>query len=212
MLYFSRIIICISTILFFSGCEHDADEALSFEGNSSDLSTNAHQNESLVQEGFSDLVGDRLALANRKKHGTHRCGCQKVLARLSSTAQINPPLLTATGPMVGTLRGTVNYEAYLADIVEISSGFGNDPVNSTASFTGTWTLTNKKGTLTFRDVGVFEQIPNSLGTSFSRVINGTGIYTGASGFLFLNFISDDTGLSFEEILRGEIYCGKHSIK
>ncbi|RIK71197.1 hypothetical protein DCC62_22105 [candidate division KSB1 bacterium] len=157
----------------------------------------------------AELSGDESAVLAKKGQDKDDCGCRKIEARLSSTGQIDPPLLTATGEMRGDLKGTVNYVANLADVVPMSSGFGNDPVKPTASFLGAWTLTSKKGVLTFRDVGVFEQVPNGLGTSFSTVIDGTGRFAGVSGYLFLSFVSDETGLNFEEELKGKIFCKKH---
>lgn len=210
MLYYSRLFACILAALFLLGCQEDSEEALFSGSDSSQQLLNLDQTDFLEQENFSNVVRDRLSITSSNPSDNRSCGCKRVLSRLSSSAQIIPPLLVAGGPMRGTLRGNVKYEAYLADIVPVSSGFGNDPINATASFTGTWTLTNRKGTLTFRDVGTFEQVPNGLGTSFSRVVDGTGQYDGASGYLFLSFISNDTGDAFEEILRGEIYCSKHT--
>jgi hypothetical protein len=158
----------------------------------------------------TELDGDSQISLQKKGDDNDNCGCGKIKARLSSMGAIDPPLLTATGEMRGNLKGTVNYVANLADVVPMASGSGNDPVNATASFLGTWTLTSKKGVLTFRDVGVFEQVPNGLGSSFSTVIDGTGHYTGAYGYLFLSFVSDETGLNFQEDLRGELFCEKHN--
>ncbi len=45
---------------------------------------------------------------------------------------------------------------------------------------------------------------------FSNVIDGTGCYSGASGFLFVSFVADETGLVFEEEHRGEIFCQDHN--
>lgn len=137
------------------------------------------------------------------------CECGKIKSTLSSTAVITPPVMNATGEMEGDLEGTVNYIAYLDDMVPISSNNGNDPVNPMASFSGTWTLTTEDGEITFRDIGVFEQIPNGRGVSYSVVIGGTGCYSGATGYLNLSFITDETGLNFEEKLRGEITCEEH---
>lgn len=156
----------------------------------------------------SDLNAGETSLA--KQSSENSCLCRKIKAKISSSGQINPPLLTATGRMRGNLKGAVDYVAYLEDIIPITSNFGNDPVNPSASFTGTWTLTNRKGVLTFRDVGAFEQVPNGLGSSYSVVIDGTGRYSGVSGYLFLNIISDDTGLSFEEDIQGKIFCQQHA--
>lgn len=157
----------------------------------------------------ADLAGNGTTLA-KKGHDDDDCGCGKIKAKLLATGQINPPLLIATGEMRGDLKGTVNYVAYLADIVPLISSAGNDPVNPTASLLGTWTLTTKNGVLTFRDVGTFEQVPNGIGTSFSTVIGGTGCYSGASGFLFVSFVADETGLIFNEEHRGRIFCQKHN--
>jgi len=158
----------------------------------------------------SELTADEIALAKTSDHKDRGCRCGKIKARLSATGEINPPLLTATGEMRGNLRGTVNYVGYLEDFSPITSNFGNDPINPSASFSGTWTLTTDDGDLTFRDIGTFEQVPNGIGTSFSQVIDGTGCYSGASGYLFINIITDETGLNFEEHHRGEIFCQRHT--
>lgn len=201
--------ICFFLIFSFASC--DSEEDLISESYSSEPTIASDETALLAQEQFSNLIRDRLALSSPSMQDRRGCGCVNVLSRLSSTGEINPPLLTTSGQMRGSLRGTTRYEAYLADVVELSSEY-NPPRNPSASFTGTLTLTNKKGSLTFRDVGALEQGPNGLGTSFSRVIEGTDSYSGASGFLFLNLIADDTGLNFDGIVRGEIYCAAHSAK
>lgn len=210
MLRLSRYFVCFLLMFYFSSC--DSDEDWLSESASSDPTLRADELEPLEEEHFSDLIRSRLGTADIGSRFRQSCGCRKILARLSSSGQINPPLLTTTGKMYGTLKGNTSYKAYLADLVQISSDFGNDPIYPSASFIGTLTLTNRKGSITFRDIGVFEQIPNGLGTSFARVIEGTDFYRGASGFLFLNLISDDTGLNFEGMVRGEIYCSEHGIK
>ena len=97
----------------------------------------------------ADLAGNGTTLAKKVHDDDDDCGCGKIKAKLLATAQINPPLLTATGEMRGDLKGTVNYVANLADIVPMTSISGNDPVNPSASLLGTWTLTTKEGSLTF---------------------------------------------------------------
>jgi len=193
-------------MLSFTSC--DSEEDLVSEQYAAEPTVASNETALLEQEQFSDLLRDRLALSSPGKHYRQGCGCVKVLSRLSSSGEVNPPLLTTNGQMRGTLRGETYFEANLGNVVGIGSELDNDP----ASFFGTLRLTNRRGTLTFRDVGALEQVPNGLGTSFSRVVEGTGSYSGASGFLFLNLIADDTGLNFDGIVRGETYCGEHSVK
>ena len=73
-----------------------------------------------------------------------------------------------------------------------------------SSYTGDLQITTPKGTLTTRSVGVFEGGPFGRGTQFDRVIAGTGLYSGASGFLYFNFEANDTGAAFTSSVVGEV--------
>jgi hypothetical protein len=55
-------------------------------------------------------------------------------------------------------------------------------------------------------VGVFELVPNGLGTEFDRVLGGpsTGKFSGATGHLSFNFRSDATGSAFTSTYTGQI--------
>jgi hypothetical protein len=77
-------------------------------------------------------------------------------------------------------------------------------VNPTFSYTGDLLITTVKGTLTTRSVGVFESGAFGRGTQFDRVIAGTGLYSGAEGFLSFNFEADATGAAFTSTVTGEI--------
>jgi hypothetical protein len=58
--------------------------------------------------------------------------------------------------------------------------------------------------LTTRGVRVLETVFFGLGFQFDGVIAGTGQFEGATGELFFDFVSDETGTVFTSQVTGEI--------
>ncbi|SFR36468.1 hypothetical protein [Halogeometricum limi] len=88
--------------------------------------------------------------------------------------------LTGAGPFNGSTALSI---AQLAP----SAGLTGSPVPpTTLSYTGTFEITTKRGTLTLEDVGIFDADLTTDGefTSRGRVVGGTGRWEDARGVLF----------------------------
>jgi len=112
---------------------------------------------------------------------------------------------TTTGEIKsGFLKGTTEFTGDPSALIQIS-GTSSPPVEpQTFSYTGDLEITTAKGTLTTRSVGVFEGVPFGRGSQFDRVIASAGLYEGAEGFLYFNFVADDTGGAFTSTVSGEV--------
>jgi hypothetical protein len=99
----------------------------------------------------------------------------------------------------GLLKGPSEFIGEEASVAPIPG-----PSRPTASYTGILTITTNKGTLTTRGVGVFETDPFGIGVQFDRVIGGTGLFAGATGFLYYTFTGDASGVAFTSVVSGEI--------
>jgi hypothetical protein len=96
--------------------------------------------------------------------------------------------LTSPTTTEGTLRGAGPLNGSTALAIETfaaSAGLPGVPID-TLSYTGTFEITTNRGTLTLRDVGVFDSDLDTDGefTSRGRVIEGTGRWEGATGVVF----------------------------
>jgi hypothetical protein len=112
---------------------------------------------------------------------------------------------TTTGEIKsGFLKGMTNFTGDPLSLTQITSAASPPVVPETFSYTGDLQITTPKGTLTTRSVGVFEGVPLGRGAQFDRVIAGTGLYSGATGFLYFNFEADDTGAAFTSTVNGEV--------
>ncbi len=107
------------------------------------------------------------------------------------------------GTIRGDLEGTTTFDGDA-----LSLGVIVDPPNgltgTTLSYTGTLTIVTEDGTLTTRGAGIFEAVPFGVGTQFDRVVSGTGIFEGATGVFYFNFVADETGAVFTSAVTGEI--------
>ncbi|MEZ4865719.1 MAG: hypothetical protein R3C14_30685 [Caldilineaceae bacterium] len=104
----------------------------------------------------------------------------------------------------GFLKGTTKFTGDASALTQIT-GTNSPPVEpQTFSYTGDLKITTAKGTLTTRSVGAFESASFGRGAQFDRVIAGTGLYADAEGFLYFNFVADDTGGAFTSTVSGEI--------
>ena len=100
----------------------------------------------------------------------------------------------------GTCGATAGYAVRQSSAITQIPG----PPVYTVSYTGILTITTDKGALTTRGVGVFETGPFGIGVQFDRVIGGTGLFAGATGFLYYTFTGDASGAAFTSVVSGEI--------
>ena len=129
--------------------------------------------------------------------------CEEVSGTLTSTA--NFVNFTTQGTISGSLEGSTFFTGDAHSLAPVTSS-SSPPLNPTDAYTGDLAITTKKGVLETRSVGVFELVPNGLGTEFDRVLSGhsTGKFSGATGHLFFKFRSDATGSAFTSTYTGEI--------
>jgi hypothetical protein len=96
-------------------------------------------------------------------------------------------------------------QTVVADFATFTTATNSPPVEPlTFSYSGDLEITTHDGTLATRSVGVFEGVPFGVGTQFDREIGGTGLFNGASGFLFFIFEADSTGEAFVSSVSGEV--------
>jgi hypothetical protein len=95
--------------------------------------------------------------------------------------------LKGAGPLNGSTALTIEALAPSAGLPGVSS--------TTVSYTGTFEITTNRGTLTLRDVGIFDSDLSTNGefTSRGRVIDGTGRWERATGVLFFFGDTDPEG-------------------
>ena len=110
---------------------------------------------------------------------------------------------TAGEIKAGFLKGMTHFTGDPASLTPIRSTPA-PPLKPTFSYTGDLLITTPSGTLTTRSVGVFENGPFGRGTQLDHVIAGSGLYSGAEGFLYFNFEADDSGAAFTSSVTGEI--------
>lgn len=135
-------------------------------------------------------------------------GCRKVNATLKGGFT---GALSTAGEITGggRLNGTT---AFTGDGLAPAAGVAPIVPESTASYTGVLVITTRHGTLSLRDVGIFDtDVAGGDGefTSRARVIDGTGRFAGATGILFFH---GDTAedFTFKADVSGEI-CPADSV-
>lgn len=104
----------------------------------------------------------------------------------------------------GFLKGETTFTGDPSSLTPITGSTAPPVELQTFSYTGELEITTAKGTLTTRSVGVFEGVPFGRGSQFDHVIDGTGLYAGANGFLYFNFVADETGGAFTSTVSGEV--------
>ena len=98
----------------------------------------------------------------------------------------------------GLLNGTTHTTV---EAIAAAAGGLLGEVPTTLSFTGLITFVTTKGILTVRDTGIFDTAGQGLFSSRSVVVDGTGEFVGATGFLFTH----GTGLSeLQTEVSGEV--------
>jgi hypothetical protein len=143
--------------------------------------------------GISSVTWPSQARANGK--------CETIKATMTTIA--NLATFTTVGQIHGTLKGTTQFTGDPASLAEIVSQ-SSPALNTTFSYTGDLVITTKDGTLITRSVGVFESVPFGIGTQFDRVMDGTGAFLGATGFLFFNFQANADLTHFMSTIAGEL--------
>jgi len=153
---------------------------------------------SLCFVGLVIVTGDALFSTQAEAQGQ----CHNI--NTTQTAVADFAHFTTAGEIKsGFLKGTTKFTGDPASLTQITST-PSPPLKPTFSYTGDLLITTPSGTLTTRSVGVFESGPFGRGTQFDRVIAGTGLYSGAEGFLYFNFEGDATGAAFTSTVMGEI--------
>jgi hypothetical protein len=127
--------------------------------------------------------------------------CETSKATMTTIADF--ATFTTVGQIRGNLKGTTQFTGDPASLAEIVSQ-SSPPLNTIFSYTGDLVITTKDGTLTTRSVGVFESVPSGIGTQFDRVMDGTGAFRGATGFLFFNFQANADLTHFTSTIGGEL--------
>ena len=128
--------------------------------------------------------------------------CEEIKATIISIADL--ATFTTQGTIEGDVDGTTMFTGDGLSLTQIVSTTHPPVEPLTFSYTGTLVITTDDGTLTTRGVGVFESGPNGVGTQFDRVIEGTGAFQDATGELYFNFMTDDTGVNLTSDVSGEI--------
>lgn len=127
--------------------------------------------------------------------------CKNVKGSLTSVADLAN--FTTEGTIRGSFRGATSFVGDGASLAPIMSA-QSPPLAPTFSYTGDLTIHTKKGSITTRGVGVFELIPFGLGTQFDTVIDGTGDFAGATGFLQFSFRANAAADGFVSSYTGQI--------
>jgi hypothetical protein len=128
-------------------------------------------------------------------------GCKTIKATMTTVADL--AAFTTVGQIRGNLKGTTQFTGDPASLAQMVSQ-SSPPLNTTFSYTGDLVITTKDGTLTTRSVGVFESVPLGIGTQFDRVMDGTGAFRGATGFLFFHFQANADLTQFTSTIAGEL--------
>jgi hypothetical protein len=161
---------------------------------------NAVKTAKVLVAGFLIVAAGTLTLL---KQAEAHSGCHKINTILTSVADFTT-FSTEGKIKSGILKGSTKLIGDPLSLTPINSTVSPPIKPQTFSYTGDLHITTKKGTLTTRSVGMFESIPLGLGTQFDRVISGTGVFVGATGFLYLNFEAGDAGDTFTSIVTGEV--------
>ena len=129
--------------------------------------------------------------------------CAAVAGTLTSTANFSN--LTTHGTISGDLEGTTFFQGDPSSLTPVTANT-SPALSPTEHYTGDLTITTKHGLLKTRSVGVFEFVPNGLGTQFDRILGdqSTGKFAGTTGHLYFNFQLDSAGTMFTNTYTGQI--------
>ena len=130
--------------------------------------------------------------------GSQTNECETINTNITSTFANgsgcpSPVGICTTGAIAsGPLKGTTSFTA-----LALTPG----PAPSTLAYTGTLTIATDQGTLNISDVGVLDQA-NAVFSEIDRIQGGTGIFSGATGVLFISGKETTTG--FEGKVTGNL--------
>ena len=133
--------------------------------------------------------------------------CQEIKG--SQTVRADLSSFTTTGTIRGTLKGTTQFTGDSTSLTPVLGTF-LPPLNPALSYTGTLVITTRKGTLTTRSVGVFENVPFGVGTQFDRVIAGTGRFQALLVSSIFTFKANNDLSEFTSSVAGEL-CLKETL-
>ena len=154
---------------------------------------------SAVLVGFAVMTGIGLFFSQAEAKGQ----CHKINTTQTVVADFTN-FTTAGEIKSGFLQGTTAFTGDPTSLAQITAASSPPIEPLTFSYTGDLQIITSKGVLKTRAVGVFEGIPFGRGTQFDRVTGGTGLYNGATGFLYFSFQADETGAAFTSSVSGEV--------
>jgi len=115
----------------------------------------------------------------------------------------SPVGLCTIGTVTGDrwLNGSFNF---IAPAVGPSAGLpaSVEPA-TTLSYGGDFTVFGAHGSITYRVIGVYDTVLQ-LFTEIDRIVSGTGMFSRASGSIYINGVGLDGGLHLEGNVTGEV--------
>ena len=164
-----------------------------------------HQRKMIL--GITSLLVGLIVVAAGTLTGSRQTKAEGQCHQINTTQTVVADFATFTTAWeikLGFLKGTTKFTGDPSSLSPITDT-NLPPVEPlTFSYSGDLEITTHDGTLATRSVGVFEGVPFGVGTQFDRVIGGTGLFNGASGFLFFIFEADSTGEAFVSSVSGEV--------
>src|SRR5229473_8430578 len=138
----------------------------------------------------SQFIGASLLLISSVAIGVSADNqCESIDTEISSTFTTGCPSpigICTTGTIAsGLLKGTTSFTA-----LSLAPG----PAPSTMVYTGTLSITSDQGTLNISDVGVLDTTHNVF-SEIDRIEGSTGIFSGATGILFISGNQTATGFT-----------------
>lgn len=136
-------------------------------------------------------------------HGHDHDRCKTIhadLTEISATEGCNPGLASCfLGEVDGNhgLRGTTHFAADSARV-----GPATSP--EFISYSGPFEYRTARGNITMRETGVTTSGPvPGVVTAYQKIVSGTGVYEGATGYFFVSGEKDGAGL-IDTFINGEI--------
>jgi hypothetical protein len=139
--------------------------------------------------------------------------CVPVFAEMTATffseGCTSPVGLCTAGQVTtptGAILGVASYTAQgIGGGVVGEASVVTPPVepSTTWTYAGELVISTALGELVMSDVGIFDTAGGAF-TEFDRVVSGTGLFTGASGTLFINGFGFEDGSGFYSDIRGTL--------
>lgn len=138
--------------------------------------------------------------------------CTRIRANIDTTIDAasctSPVGLCAAGEITrnGLLSGTTYFTGEgLGGGAVGEESIVSPPIvpDTTWTYAGTLVITTCDGTLTLEDVGVYDTVGRPY-SEYQTVVDGTGVFAGASGTLFSYGWAKEDGSGFRGRLRGKI--------